>query len=118
VFCKEASGYRLVEVKAVRYPRPEHIKDLAIQSWVIENAGYQLGSAALATIVPAFHADEMPLDGRLHFHELLEEAKALYPDIERWVTQALDVLGRDMPEIEPGEQCVRPYACPFREFCG
>ncbi len=118
VFFKEASGFRLIEIKAARHPRPEHIQDLAIQAWVIEGGGYPLKSVALATTAPDFHADDAPLEGRLSFHELIDEAKALYPDIERWVSQALDVLGKDMPDIEPGEQCVRPYACPFREFCG
>lgn len=118
VFFKEASGCRFIEVKSARRPRPEHIQDLSVQSWVIEGAGYPLESAALATITPAFEADEAPLNGRLQFYELMDKAKALYPDIERWVSQARDILGRDMPEIEPGEQCVRPYACPFREFCG
>jgi hypothetical protein len=115
VLVKEDSVSRLVEIKSSSHLKPGHIQDLAIQSWVIEGSRYPLESACVATISLS---DSEPMKERLSFHELTEEVRSFYPDMDCWVSRALEILGGDMPAIEPGEQCLVPYPCPFREFCG
>ena len=50
----EGGGLRVVEVKSSTSVKDYHLKDCAIQSWVIENAGYKLKQIDLAHVDSSF----------------------------------------------------------------
>lgn len=118
IFSRDGSAHRLVEVKASTQPKPHYVDDIAIQSWVIEGAGYPLRSAHLAHIDKTF---VYPGGGDYHglfiSHDLTGETGAVTEDLPRRVAELQDVLRGSEPEIDVGAHCNDPYECPFKSHC-
>lgn len=79
--------HHLVEVKSTASVKDYHLPDAAIQAWV---AGLDLARVSIAP--------------------LMEQV----PD---WTAEARAVLAGGQPDIEPGDQCDTPFACPFQRRC-
>ena len=54
IFSRDRQIHHLVEVKASASLKPHYVNDVAIQSWVIQGAGYPLKTAHLAHIDTSF----------------------------------------------------------------
>ena len=50
----DSAGSRLVEVKAAGSLKDYHIQDCAIQTWVLEEAGFPIETAEVAVIDTSF----------------------------------------------------------------
>lgn len=110
--------YRQIEVKSSTHAKQTHIEDAAVQSWVIEGAGYALAGVHVAHIDSGFVfrvvADyqglliEVPVSGAI---ALLRE------EIPQWVRAARITLDGAEPDIGIGAHCHAPYACPFLDYC-
>lgn len=116
---KTDKGLSIQEVKSLTSVKDVHIKDCAIQSWVIEGAGYKVDNIELTYINNKFVYTEVGnYEGLFKHQPLLDEVHDLQPHIDRWVEDALDVIGQKQePRIIPGEQCNHPYVCPFIKYC-
>ncbi len=111
-------GWRLVEVKASASVKPVHPADVAIQAWVAEGAGVRLAETALACIDTGFvYSGEGDYRGLLAEHPMGEEIEGLRTEVPKWIRAARATLAGPEPDIEPGDQCTDPYACPFLEHC-
>jgi hypothetical protein len=129
-------GYRLVEVKSSGELKPYHVEDAAIQAWVIRNAGLEIKRVEIAhvntgfvytgrTDQRTFAGGEHDLDcpgvgeygGLLAHVDVSMQVEDLASLVPKWVSAARKTLKGEEPEIEPGEQCTKPFACPFQAYC-
>ena len=118
IFSRDRNAHRLVEVKASTELKPHFVNDVAIQSWVIEGAGYPLKSAHLAHIDRTFvYPGGGDYHGLFECHDLTEETAPLIEQMPGLVAELQNVLRGPEPDIEVGPHCKNPYECPFLSHC-
>lgn len=113
-----AGGYDLIEVKASTAVKDYQLDDCAIQAWVIEKAGVALRRIHLAHIDSSFvyqgHGDYR---GLLVAEDATDAVRDRMRQVPGWVERLKGVLGGPEPRIHTGEQCHKPFGCPFLDYC-
>lgn len=118
VLQRRGGRYRMVEVKSATRLKEYHLTDVAIQAWVVEGTGVPLGQLHVAVIDTDF-----VYPGGGDYHGLLKEIpvadqiRPLMARVPGWVRGLNELLGGPMPVIPNGQQCRRPFECPFVAFC-
>ncbi|HEX5152561.1 MAG TPA: DUF2779 domain-containing protein [Parafilimonas sp.] len=107
------------EVKSSTRVKPEFIQDVALQYYVITNAGIALEEIFLVHI-----NNEYVRQGALDIQELFnivsvkKEAEAQQPFIINKVPELKAIaLQTNMPLVTMGDHCSRPYPCDFHGYC-
>lgn len=108
------------EVKSTTKVKPEQLPDAAFQYYVITHAGLQLKDFSIVHLNNTYIRK-----GALDTKQLFTPESVLAPVLELQVyinTQATllkEILQNktDMPAIEVGDQCNKPYPCDFQGFC-
>ncbi len=118
IFSRHRQQYRLLEVKSSTSLKPHYVNDVAIQSWVIQGAGYPLKTAHLAHIDNTFvYPGGGDYHGLFASQDVTEETAPLIEQIPGLVANFQKILQGPEPEIEVGPQCTDPYECPFLSHC-
>lgn len=114
-----SGGFRLIEVKSSTSVKDYYSRDVAIQAWVLQGAGLELHRIDLAVIDPKFvYPGRGKYRGLFALHDMRREVQKLLPKISGWVREGLGVLASAKePDIAPGDQCGKPFPCPFQEYC-
>ena len=111
-------GYDLTEVKASTAVKDYQLDDCAIQAWVIENAGVRLHSIQLAHIDSSFvYQGNGNYRGLLVAEDATDAVRERMREVPGWVERLKDVLRGSEPKIYTGEQCHKPFDCPFFDYC-
>lgn len=114
----ENAGLRLVEVKSATSVKDYHLKDCAIQSWVVENAGYQVTQVELAHVNSSFvYKGDNNYQGLIHHENITEQIEPLKQQVIDWVTYFKNILVSEIPTTQIGKQCHMPFDCPFNDYC-
>lgn len=115
---RDEDGLRLVEVKSTTSVKPLHITDSAIQAWVMENAGYQVKRVELAHVNNSFvYQGDGDYMGLLTHADITDAVSEIKHKVSGWANSFKTLLAGEMPDIASGEQCHKPYDCPFDGFC-
>ena len=115
---KEAGGYRLIEVKAGTSVKDPNYPDCAVQAWVLEGCGLSLDKVELAHIDNQFvYGGDHDYRGLLHHADLAGDIDELKKEVPEWVKKFQEVVAGKEPDIETGDHCHSPYACPFIGYC-
>ena len=118
----------LREVKSSgRVKRVQHLPDLAIQRWVLEGCGLEIGSAELIHVNGDFVRGEGEIDWPTYFErvELIEELESvggacadLGSDVGDRIGSMQETLAEpEAPMREPGAFCKKPHLCGYWEAC-
>jgi len=111
-------GYDLIEVKSSTSVKDYHLVDCAIQAWVIQNAGIKLCRVYLAHIDSTFvYEGNDDYNGLLMAADITIEVTNLMEQVPTWVRRLQKILRGNEPPITTGEQCSKPFDCPFFEHC-
>ncbi len=113
-------GWRMIEVKSTTRCKPEHIRDVAVQLWVLRGAGLDVQDAGVLTLSREYIYDgiHLDLDALFKFHPVLDEADALLESIGTDVAEMQAMLAAESaPDIQPSRHCMKPYTCPYYEHC-
>lgn len=111
-------GPHMVEVKSSTTVKPYHLEDCAIQSWVVEGAGYPLEQVELAHVENTFvYQGGGEYSGLLKHVNLTKEIRSLMPEVPKWIADFQTMLAGSVPDIKPDKQCKEPYECPFMSHC-
>jgi len=115
----EESGYRLVEVKSSTSVKDYHLEDIAVQTWVMQQAGLEPSRCMIAHIDNSF-----VYPGGGHYQGLLKEEpvdleiRDMIGEVPSWIDAAQKTLEQgEAPDIPTGEQCSEPFACDFTKYC-
>jgi len=115
---KHSANLCLTEVKASTSVKDYHILDCAIQAWVIQRAGHKVERIQLAHVNRDFvYPGGGKYAGILTYVDVTEDAMAHAPQVMGWVETLHGVLAGSEPDIKMGDQCTRPFPCPFQAYC-
>lgn len=108
------------EVKSTTKVKPEHLPDAAFQYYVITNAGLELKDFSIVHLNNQY-IRKGPLDISQLFspESVLEQIQPLQEFIHAQASALKTMLQNktEMPKIEVGDHCNKPYACDFQGFC-
>lgn len=108
-------GWVLAEVKSNVEIKPPHIPDAAFQTYLVEAAGLPVARTELMHLNRDCVFPD--LDNLFTREDVTEGVKVLVPGIEDLVAAQFRALEGDLPEVETGDHCHKPYECPFLKRC-
>lgn len=115
ILSREASGWRVIEVKSSTQVKDAHVPDAAIQVHVLRSAGLRVTGADVMVLNRACtYPDLSDLFVRTDVTAAVER---LLADIPPEVRSQVSMLAGPRPEVPVGPHCHEPYACPFLERC-
>ena len=118
IFIKGGKDFKLIEVKSSTSVKDYHLWDCAIQSWVIQEAGYPLESAVIVHIDNSFvYPGKGDYNGLFLNEDVTDSIQEYRNLIPHKVAELQEVLEGEEPEIEIGDYCKNPFECPFKEYC-
>lgn len=112
--------YNLIEVKSsTKLKEKEHLPDCAIQSYVLQQLGFQLKNVCVAYLNNKYVKNgELDLANLFIIqpvNDLLEPELQLVPD---YLNTINNVLSKDEEPIwKLGSICKNPYTCEFKHYC-
>lgn len=112
--------WRLVEVKSASNIKDSHIKDVAIQSYVLSGLGIKLASVWLAHINCEYVLNGETIDPRnlFLFRNLTQRAQNFQPELKLRLRSQFQVLAMPQPpQIPTGPHCTSPVTCEFFDRC-
>lgn len=115
---KENDQWSIYEVKSTNSTKPQHIKDVAVQYYVVLGSGLQVGNAYLMH----FNRDYVrrgDIDVKRLFTAdgILQEVLLKQEEVKANIPILLSMLQGSEPSIDMGSQCHDPYECDFQEYC-
>jgi len=113
--------FDLVEVKSSTSVKEEYIPDVAIQLYVVEGSGIDVGRAHLLHINKAYVYGGGPYDLTQLFllEDVDDKARSfIESDVPTALARMKEVLrAEDPPEVDVGRRCSDPYRCEFYRHC-
>lgn len=125
----EPGGYVLRETKASSFPlkndkvspgKPdeEHVLDIAIQAFTMEQSGVPMARAELNLLNSQWrYPGNGDYSGLFRIMDVTEEVRSMAPIVPDLIADARSMLLGPMPVLVTGKQCTKPQACPFVGFC-
>ena len=107
-------GWHLVEVKMTSEVKPEHLNDLAVQRYVLEEVGLKVRRASIMHInTESVHPDTVNLFLLEDVTARLGEAHDVRTTLERYRR----ILAEEaQPDVQLGRHCLNPV-CPDKAHC-
>jgi hypothetical protein len=120
ILLKRRGKWYAYEVKGTTKVKPEHLPDAAFQYYVITNAGLELKDFSIVHLNNQY-IRKGPLEINQLFSpkSVLEQIEPLQEFIHAQASALKTMLQNktEMPKIEVGNHCNKPYACDFQVFC-
>lgn len=114
----EGEGYHLAEVKSSTGVKDYHLQDVAIQAFVTERSGVLLDRISVMHIDNAFvYPGNGDYQGLFSMVDVTEEARRSQPAVPDWIEAAQKTLKGPEPCVASGDQCHKPFECPFIKYC-
>jgi len=110
-----AGGFVLIEVKSTAGVKPQHLHDAAVQTHVLRKAGLDVVRAELMHLNRECRYPD--LSDLFLRQDVTEAVEAFLPSVPGEIAAQQSMLGRPLPEVDPGDQCHSPYQCPFWKRC-
>jgi hypothetical protein len=118
ILVPEDDGFHLIEVKSSTKVKEYHVADTAIQTWVALQSGIHITRSSVACIDNTFvYPGGGDYEGLFYLTDVTEDIVPLIGGVSGWVTEARTTLQGDEPKISIGEQCSKPFSCPFVSYC-
>jgi hypothetical protein len=111
--------WRLNEVKSSTRIKDEHLKDMALQSYVCVGSGLELADAYLVFINDKYTRDEeIDWDALFCREDVAADVIPLLPEIPERIAKMHEVLcSTEIPDIRPSRHCFQPHDCEFWQRC-
>ena len=120
VLLRGDDAWKLIEIKSSTRLKSEHIKDAAIQAYVIQSQGIKLSSVNIGHINNRFvyQGNDIYKDFLVEV-DITEQVQAAQKEVPLWITELkpLGVKGATEPVVEMGDQCHEHYDCPYQASC-
>lgn len=122
-------GYMLQETKATTFPlkkdkvtpdKPdmEHIIDLAIQGWVLENSGIPMVRAELNLLNNRWrYPGDGDYSGLFRAMDVTNKVRETMDHVPALIETTRATIEGTMPEKVTGKQCSSPHGCEYLSFC-
>ena len=121
---KDTNSWKIIEVKAStvnstvkksKIVKEEYLHDLAIQKHVLTGYGLSVSKTQLM-LINSKECVYPDLSNLFSIEDATDQVNQLMDDVPSNVEKFKTILnGNDEPQVLIGEQCDKPYACPFKE---
>ena len=115
---KDKNYIHVVEVKSSTGIKEIYLVDSAIQYSVMAGAGFTPDKISLAHINNKFvYQGDSNYDDLFKVVDLTSDISERAEQVPDWIEAANKTIAGDLPRIEVGEHCTKPYSCPFIKHC-
>jgi hypothetical protein len=116
---KGSPTWRMVEVKSSTSVKDYHRDDVAVQTFIAQEAGVKLESIAVACIDSSWvYPGEENYQGLLVETDLTDQALARTAEVRGWLSEAQKVAAlATEPNVAVGSHCHEPFDCGFCGYC-
>jgi hypothetical protein len=112
------TGWVLTEVKSSTEVKPYQVEDVAVQAWVMNQAGLALRELRVGVVDKQFvYRTPGDYNGLLRTEPVDGAVKPLLAQVDTWVAEARTAMTGPMPDIRTSPHCKDPFTCPFIGFC-
>jgi len=102
----------IFEIKRSRKLKQVFLHDMAIQYWIATHAGYKVKRISL--VQPKPDIDEL----EFQVLNLTDEIKSRQHTVQVEIEKQYELLQeKQIPAVDMGEHCHKPYRCSFIGFC-
>jgi len=116
---KGEDGWYAYEVKSTNGVKDPHVRDAALQYYVMSNCGLEIKDIAVVhfnnTYVRRGEIDVQGLFQKSSVHDRVLHLQDLISEKAKELKEL--VMNRIEPEIAPGPHCKEPYECDFTKHC-
>ena len=110
------ASWDLIEVKSSTTVHDEHIHDLALQKYVLEQSGLAVKRVRVMHINNQCVAPD--LSHLFTSEDVTRQVERVIPDVPGHLAAFKLLLQRDTaPDVSIGRQCKQPHPCPYLEYC-
>lgn len=115
---KGQQGWEIFEVKSSTEIKDVYLDDSAIQYYVLTGSGLPVSKVFLVHINNQY-IREGEIDPKSLFtvNDITDIVKDKQPYIAEKISKMMEMLSSDMPDIDIGEYCDKPYQCDFQGHC-
>jgi hypothetical protein len=115
---KGPGGWELYEVKGTTEVKEYHKNDLAIQYYVLKNAGIPATKAYLVHINNQYVRNgDIEVDKLFTMEDLTDLVNEREDFVRQEIARMREMLKGDIPQIDIGNYCNDPYTCDFCGYC-
>ncbi|MBK7568908.1 MAG: DUF2779 domain-containing protein [Bacteroidetes bacterium] len=119
ILVPDKRGWQIWEVKATNSVKPEHIQDLAFQTFVLERCGIKITKIALVHLNKEYiRIGPLNIQKLFVVEDVIEEVRAVMVSIEEKLNQMYtNGMLSQAPHKNIGAHCNAPYACGYQDIC-
>lgn len=119
ILVKQNGKWYGFEVKGSTKVKLQFIQDAALQYYVITGSGLALEDISIVHLNNEYIRDgELDIQQLFRQQSVLAEVEILQPVVAEEIEELKEMLKQKTPPgIAPGDQCFKPYDCPFYTFC-
>ncbi len=120
VLLRNSDGWDLIEIKSSTTVKLEHIKDAAIQAYIIEKNGIKITKVKIGYINNQFiYFGDDNYENLLLESDITEEIKIDVRNVPTWINELKLIASNNTegPNVAMGKQCNEPYMCQYRDRC-
>ena len=112
------TGWEIYEVKSSTECKDVYLNDIAVQQYVVTGSGLPITRACLIHINTHYvrHGD-IEVEKLFSILDMTEKVLVREADVPVQLMAMRKALGQDMPDIESGPHCEKPYPCDFKGHC-
>ena len=117
---RETEKWDLIEVKSALSPKQVYDIDMTIQRAVIEASGITVGTTGVMLVNGDYVRGDTGIkpDGLFKIFDRTKEVLDLLPEVKKLNSRLQKIiLSEDVPDIEVGPHCEKPYTCQFFAHC-
>ena len=116
---REGNKWIIWEVKSTTSVKEVHHMDVAIQYYVLSNAGIAIKDVRLLFINNEYvRWGDLDIEALFRYQSLMGICRNTQPEIRKNLKAFRELLSRpEAPDIEMGPQCTKPYECDYIEYC-
>ncbi len=115
---KHDGKWGLYEVKSTNSVKPKHIKDIALQYFVVKGCGLNITDVFIMHLNREYvrHGD-LDVNNLFVSESVLDSVLPLQLEIPNNISSLNQMLSESEPNVDMGEHCNTPYSCDFIEYC-
>lgn len=119
ILVPDKNGWQIWEVKATNSVKEEHVKDLAFQTYVLENCGVTVTKSALVHLNKNYvRSGELNIQELFLVEDISSETRAAMVDLESSIKGAYRQGTLPKAPIKKiGSHCDSPYTCAYHSIC-
>ena len=115
---KGETGWEIYEVKSSTECKEVYLNDIAVQQYVVSGSGLPITKACLVHINKRYVRYGAIEPGKLFIIlNVTEKVLTRQANVPDKLTAMREPLGQDMPAIDIGPHCEKPYLCDFKGYC-